>query len=377
MRTKKEGRRHNRRLAQWRATCLNSSAMLLLGFSAGVTALFSEIPHERQAQNRYILLLLFCSLGSLAQNNVHIRGHFDGFPSSQYQILVNSPLTLTSAKSILQEKTDLNGCFHTDIRLDSTQKVTIVCLGYRVDFLLSPNDTLSFCNPSRSFSPQVQGNTAKLHQFLYESMLFGKDSLAEKPLFKHISSENYFTIVNDLSAQYWERYQSTCDTTNRYINTYISASLEGQEYLRKQAYLRSQGELSKNDPIRFNILGEEARISELYMEGLQQHLLGMNMGGGMMRGGFFQVDSTFWDKGYANAYESLRKVPLTRELVLAQIVQRTLFTRMSFNGQDFKINQALFRRFKEDFPNSSYIKTLNEAINNFPVRFRPQEPPKK
>lgn len=326
---------------------------------------------------RYVLLIMFCSLGCLAQPNVHIRGHFDGFPSSQYQISLNSPLTLAPSKSILEGKTDLNGCFHTDIRLDSTQKVTIVCLGYRVDFLLSPNDTLSFCNPSRSFFPQVQGNTAKLHQFLYESMLFGKDSLAEKPLFKHISSENYYTIVNDLSAQYWERYQSTCGTSNAYINAYVSASLEGQDYLRKQAYLRSQGEQSRNEPIRFKVLGEEARISELYIDALQQHLVGMNMGSRMMRGVFFQVDSTFWEKGYQNAYESLRKVPLTRELVLAQLVQRTLFTRMSFNGQDIKINQSLFQRFKEDFPNSPHIKTLAEAINNFPVRFRQQEPPKK
>jgi hypothetical protein len=322
---------------------------------------------------RYVILFLFCSLRCLAQPNVHIRGHFDGFPSSEYQILLKSPLALASSKSILEGKTDLNGCFHTDIRLNSTQKVTIVCLGYRVDFLLSPNDTLSFCNPSRSFFPQVQGNTAKLHQCLYESMLFGKDSLAEKPLFKHISSENYFTIVNDLSAQYWQRYQNTCDTTNTYTNAYISASLEGQNYLRKQAFLRSQGELSKNDPIRFNILGEEARISELYIDALQQYLLGMNMGGNMIRGVFFQVDSTFWEKGYTNAYESLRKVPLTRELVLAQIVQRTLFTRMSFNGQDFKINQALFQRFKEDFPNSPHIQALNEAINNFPVRFKQKD----
>ncbi len=43
----------NMRLAQWRVKCLNSSSVVQINFSAGLTVLCSEIPHERQAQNRY------------------------------------------------------------------------------------------------------------------------------------------------------------------------------------------------------------------------------------------------------------------------------------------------------------------------------------
>jgi hypothetical protein len=46
---------HNSRLASCGVTCLNSSAVLLLGFSGKLTVKCSEIPHERQAANRYYL----------------------------------------------------------------------------------------------------------------------------------------------------------------------------------------------------------------------------------------------------------------------------------------------------------------------------------
>ncbi len=43
----------NMRLASCGVKCLNSSSVFQLGFSAGLTVLCPEIPHERQAQNRY------------------------------------------------------------------------------------------------------------------------------------------------------------------------------------------------------------------------------------------------------------------------------------------------------------------------------------
>jgi len=43
----------NMRLASCGVKCLNSSSVFQLGFSAGLTVLCSEIPHERQAQERY------------------------------------------------------------------------------------------------------------------------------------------------------------------------------------------------------------------------------------------------------------------------------------------------------------------------------------
>ncbi len=43
----------NMRLASCGVKCLNSSAVFQLGFSAGLTVLCFEIPHERQAQKRY------------------------------------------------------------------------------------------------------------------------------------------------------------------------------------------------------------------------------------------------------------------------------------------------------------------------------------
>src|SRR5690606_25117979 len=46
----------NMRLASCGVKCLNSSAVFQLGFSAGLTVLCSDIPHERQAQKRYASL---------------------------------------------------------------------------------------------------------------------------------------------------------------------------------------------------------------------------------------------------------------------------------------------------------------------------------
>jgi len=46
----------NMRLASCGVTCLDSSAVFQLGFSVGLTVLCPEIPHERQAQKRYIKL---------------------------------------------------------------------------------------------------------------------------------------------------------------------------------------------------------------------------------------------------------------------------------------------------------------------------------
>ena len=43
----------NMGLASCGVTCLNSSAVFQINFSAGLTVLCSEIPHERQAQKRY------------------------------------------------------------------------------------------------------------------------------------------------------------------------------------------------------------------------------------------------------------------------------------------------------------------------------------
>jgi hypothetical protein len=43
----------NMGLASCGVKCLNSSAVFQFNFSAGLTVLCPEIPHERQAQNRY------------------------------------------------------------------------------------------------------------------------------------------------------------------------------------------------------------------------------------------------------------------------------------------------------------------------------------
>lgn len=43
----------NIRLASGGVKCLNSSAVFQINFSAGLTVLCPEIPHERQAANRY------------------------------------------------------------------------------------------------------------------------------------------------------------------------------------------------------------------------------------------------------------------------------------------------------------------------------------
>jgi len=49
---REEQRRHNMGLASCGVKCLNSSSVFQIKFSAGLTVLCPEIPHERQAQNR-------------------------------------------------------------------------------------------------------------------------------------------------------------------------------------------------------------------------------------------------------------------------------------------------------------------------------------
>ena len=51
-----EARTANMRLASCGVKWLNSSSVFQINFSAGLTVLCSEIPHERQAQKRYIKL---------------------------------------------------------------------------------------------------------------------------------------------------------------------------------------------------------------------------------------------------------------------------------------------------------------------------------
>ena len=48
----------NMRLASCGVTCLNSSAVFQINFSAGLTVLCPEIPNERQAQKRWWSLKL-------------------------------------------------------------------------------------------------------------------------------------------------------------------------------------------------------------------------------------------------------------------------------------------------------------------------------
>jgi hypothetical protein len=49
--TKEEARTGNMGLASCGVKWLNSSAVFQLDFSAGLTVLYPQIPHERQAQN--------------------------------------------------------------------------------------------------------------------------------------------------------------------------------------------------------------------------------------------------------------------------------------------------------------------------------------
>jgi len=44
----------NMRLASCGVKCLNLSSVFQINFSAGLTVLCPEIPHERQAQKRYL-----------------------------------------------------------------------------------------------------------------------------------------------------------------------------------------------------------------------------------------------------------------------------------------------------------------------------------
>lgn len=331
---------------------------------------------------RYLLLLLFCYFRSIAQPNVHIQGHFEGFPSSQYRVFVTKPAVLsiynyTPEETAVKEQTDQCGSFKKDLRLESPQKVTVECLGYQLDFFLKPNDTLYFVNPNRSHSPVIKGPTAPLQRFLYESMLLGKDSLCQKPLFQHMSLEDYSFVVNDLSALAWERYQRDCDTGNVAINSYVRASLEGQKFLRKQTYIRSQGEQSKNETISLNVLGDEALISDIYTNALYSHWVGYLPTPFMNRNVVFQIDSTVWEGRYNAIYEGLRKFPKTRELMLAHTVRRSVSFISFSTEKEITVPTKLFERFKEDFPHSSYTNVLAQDILDTSKRMKRMPPPQK
>ncbi|AEI47392.1 hypothetical protein [Runella slithyformis] len=314
---------------------------------------------------RYLLLIFFCYLRSFAQPNVHIQGHFDGFPSSLCQVFVYNPLNIHSQELTAQARTDESGCFKADFRLESPQKVTVECLGYRVDFLLKPSDTLYFFTPNRSHFPIVKGPTARLHTFLYQSLLFGQDSLLRRPLFQHMSLDDYSFVVDDLWAQSQERYQREQDTANVYINTYVFASLEGQRFLRKRTYLQSKGESLKNEALRLKVTDDAALISEMYQEALYSQWLGYLPNGFMNRNVVFQMDSTVWEGRYAAIYEGLRKFPKTRELLLAKTVQRA-FSYAAFSSEkEYSVPAKLLERFKEDFPESPYSNALHQE---FPAR---------
>ena len=58
---------YNMGLASCGVKCLNSSAVFQINFSAGLTVLCPEIPHERQAQKRYMLCCATSSEISLSQ----------------------------------------------------------------------------------------------------------------------------------------------------------------------------------------------------------------------------------------------------------------------------------------------------------------------
>lgn len=312
---------------------------------------------------RYLLLLLLSgSLRSVAQPNVHIQGHFDGFPSSPCQVFVYDPLNIHSQVLTAQARTDESGCFKTDFRLESPQKVTVECLGYRIDFLLKPHDTLYFFNPNRSHFPAVKGPTARLHKFLYESLLFGQDSLQRRPLFQHMSLEDYSFVIDDLWAQSQERYQREFDTTDTYLTAYIFASLEGQRYLRKRTYLQSKGESLKNETLRLKVTDDAALISDIYQEALYSQWLGYLPSGFMNRNVVFQMDSTVWEGRYNSIYEGLRKFPKTRELMLAKTIQR-VFSFSAFSPEkEYTVAGKLLEQFKEDFPESPYCNALHQEF---------------
>ena len=73
MKTQRTERRatDNMRLASCGVQCLNSSSVFQLGFSAGLTVLCSEIPHERQAQKRYKQIKFSYPRSSANSNHLH------------------------------------------------------------------------------------------------------------------------------------------------------------------------------------------------------------------------------------------------------------------------------------------------------------------
>ncbi len=315
---------------------------------------------------RYFCILLICCIQGFAQSNVWVKGCFDGFPSSKYQIFLQDSLRFISNVPLHQGKTDQEGNFKVDFALAYPQKVVIECLGYQLDFFLTPQDTLIFHAPNRSTLPIVKGKTARLHDFLYKSLLMGKDSLAANPLFQHMSLENYTVIINDLAAQSWENFRHQCDTTDPHINKYVWASLEGQKYFRKQAYLFSKGELAKQELIRPAITEDSLYVSGLYMQALHSFFLsGPDVyvhPNSAFRRGAMSLDSIALENKYHQIYETLSKIPKTRQILLAQFIRMYFFPYMYIEGKKLPPFVKLLEKYKEDFPSSLYIAPLERYI---------------
>ena len=81
-------------LASCGVTCLNSSVVFQINFSAGLTVLCSEIPHERQAQKRckQPLTNRTCKM----KENIKIFG--------SYKLRVNSDILLPKKKAKHKEE---------------------------------------------------------------------------------------------------------------------------------------------------------------------------------------------------------------------------------------------------------------------------------
>lgn len=78
----KEHRSDNMRLASCGVKFLNSSSVFQINFSAGLTVLCSEIPHERQAPKRYAPLIRRSAFRTRATYSMNTHSTISFYSSS-------------------------------------------------------------------------------------------------------------------------------------------------------------------------------------------------------------------------------------------------------------------------------------------------------
>lgn len=315
---------------------------------------------------QYLLIFLFLPSWGYAQNNVWVGGKVLNPDST---IRTQPTRSLASGRIL---KPDREGNFYESFSLERPKQISFYANLYSFSVFLSPNDSIYVSNIQTknltidySYSnmrytkilnttkPNFEGRGAKINQFLYNNALLGRDSVAEKAIFKNLAEEQYFNFIDDLSAGIWQQYQSTQDTTNHHQNTFVLASVRAQNYFRKLGFhIQGSGRINEQSlgTVDLRLLqDDEARNVPSYMEALRN---------------YFQIYTIRYDDRWEDKeqriVETFKKLPKTREALVYENIDASLF--FARINDELPQLEARIKRFANEYPDSDKIPQLLNQI---------------